>query len=147
DPICVMDLFHHPLVRITNLFLVEGWSGAESWGVWADSLSARALWLASGPMTFELEIHAFPFCPADSPQRISVSVNDRPLTTLVFPDCEEREWVLRIPAEWIRKGWNTLDLAFTYARSPAEVSGGRNPDPRTLAVGFRGLWVRGKPGG
>ncbi|WP_376792506.1 hypothetical protein [Thermoflexus sp.] len=147
DPICVMDLSHHPLVRITNLFLVEGWSGAESWGVWADSLSARALWMASRPTTFELEIHAFPFCPADSPQRISVLVNDRPLTTLLFPDCEEQLWVLRIPADWIRKGWNTLDLAFAYARSPAEVSGGRNPDPRTLAVGFRGLWTREKPGG
>lgn len=144
EAICIVELQNHPLTRITNLFLVEGWSGAEDWGIWADSLFAKALWLTRRPSEFELEIRAFPLCPADTPQHMSIYVNDRLLATVLFQDCDEKQWAFVIPANLIREGWNALDLRFAYVRSPAEASGGKNPDPRSLAVGFRTLRVREK---
>jgi len=75
---------------------------------------------------------------------MSIYVNDRLLATVLFQDCDEKQWTFVIPANLIREGWNALDLRFAYVRSPAEASGGKNPDPRSLAVGFRTLRVREK---
>ncbi|WP_322799317.1 hypothetical protein [Thermoflexus sp.] len=141
ERICAIELSGLPTSSFTNLFLISGWSGVEPWGVWAESTAAEAAWLVRKPAAFRLEVQAFPMCPADRPQRITIFVNGLRMAERVFPGCKESQWTLVIPADRVQRGWNMLDLRFAYARSPAEATGGANPDPRSLSVGFRRLWI------
>ncbi len=147
ERICVIDLSAYPLHQVTNLWLLDGWSGLEEWGFWAAALQSEAVYLAPQAADLDLEIQAFPFCPADIPQRITMFINGREMDGLTFSNCAEAHQTISIPGDWIRRGWNSVTFRFAYARSPAQATGGRNPDSRTLAVGFRKLWVhvRGSP--
>lgn len=139
-PICIFRIPDRGEPALTNLWLLDGWSGPEEWGIWAEGTEAHALWLADRvEESMTLEAQAFPLCRPDERQRVEVFLNGRLLGAEVFADCGERSLRWRIPKGWARSGVNEIDLRFAYAASPSP------EDPRRLAVGFRGLWMREGP--
>lgn len=140
-PICVLALSASP-TPYTNLLLDSGWSAGEPWGVWADSAVSQARWVATAQMAHQLEIEAFPLCVPDREQTAAITFNGHSLVTTVWPDCQPQTMQIVIPAAWVQIGWNDLSFSYAYADSPARVTGGQNPDPRSLAVGYNKLFIR-----
>lgn len=139
--ICIYHVRSQGLDRVTNVLLTAGWSGTESWGVWGDDLEAEALWITSDSYPARLDLQAFPLCPAEVPQRIEVRVNEAKIGEHQFSSCDEIHIHWRIPQSLIRRGTNVIRFRFAHAFAPALLTQGRNPDPRTLSVGFRRLWL------
>jgi hypothetical protein len=144
-PICIYHIPSHGFPQLTNMLLVHGWSGIEPWGIWAERSEAEALWIAPQVSYALLELRAFPICPSPIPQRIEVWLNGIRIGAQQFSSCEEQDLTWEIPARWVRKGTNHLLFRFAYAVSPQTLTGGQNPDPRTLSVGFRRLWIHPVP--
>ena len=138
--ICIYRVPSYGLDRITNVLLVRGWSGTEPWGIWAEGLTAEALWIVSSPHAARLDLQAFPICSAEASQRIEIWINETRLAAHSFPSCDEANLRWQIPVSLIRRGTNVIRFQFAYAASPAVLTRGRNPDPRPLAVGVRKLW-------
>lgn len=138
-PICVFRIPDRGEPDFTNLWLLDGWSAPESWGVWAEGLTARALWPAreAGHLA-RLRLRAFPFCVPGQVQRIAVVFNGRPLGEGAFPDCGEHEIGWAIPGAWVRR-MNEFVFRFAYAAVPPR------GDLRRLAVGVRALEVEEGP--
>lgn len=83
--------------------MLDGWSGPESWGIWAEGTEARALWLTDRlEEPLFLELVAFPFCQPGKIQRLEVFLNGSSLGAETFPDCQERTIRWRIPGGWAR---------------------------------------------
>ena len=138
-PICVAEV-ENTADRI-QIMLLEGWSGREDWGIWAEGLRSRAGWLETGGQSVCLHIGAFPLCVPGRRQWISIRVNGREIVTHQWENCELWEEELHLPASFIREGWNELVFEYGYAFSPAEITQGENPDPRILSVGFTKMEV------
>lgn len=136
-PICVVSL-EAPSSLIGNIRLRQGWSALESWGVWAEGQQTTAEWVATAVREHKLDIEAFPVC-APEQQQLAIYVNDTLLETRQWPDCEPWQQSVTIPAELVQIGWNRITFAAAYAISPAELTGGENPDGRALSVGFTRL--------
>lgn len=135
-PICIFRIPDRGEPEITNLLLLDGWSGPEAWGLWAEGTEARALYLTErggGPAT--LEVVAFPLCQAGAVQRIEAFFDGRGLGEELFLDCGERRIRWEIPAETIRRGVHEVRFRFAYAAPPS------TGDTRALSVGFRRIWV------
>ncbi|MFN3928673.1 MAG: hypothetical protein ACK4OK_03455 [Thermoflexus sp.] len=136
-PICIFRVPDHGAPAITNLWLLDGWSGPEDWGIWAEGTEAHALWLTDNPEApAVLELEAFPLCRPGETQRLEVSLNGRRMGVEAFPHCEERTARWRIPEGWARRGVNELSFRFAYAAAPSQ------GDTRQLSMGFRGIWIR-----
>lgn len=136
-PICIFRIPDRGEPEITNLWLLDGWSGPESWGIWAEGTEARALWVMDpreeSPI---LELIAFPFCQPGKVQRLEVFLDGSSLGAEAFPDCQERTIRWGIPAGWARRGIHELVFRFAYAASPGKGDG------RPLAIGFRRIWIQ-----
>ena len=138
-PICVAEV-KNTADRI-RVVLLEGWSGREDWGVWAEGLRSRASWLEAGGQDVRLHIEAFPLCVPGRRQWISIRVNGWEIVTHRWENCELWEGELHLPSSFIRRGWNELVFEYGYAFRPAEITQGENPDPRILSVGFTKMEV------
>ena len=84
----------------------------------------------------KLIINAFPYCIYNKKQSMDIFWNGRKLKTFVFPDCDEVQLEVEIPRNISHSGYNALDMKFSYATSPYEVTHGKNADKRYLSVGF-----------
>jgi hypothetical protein len=133
--ICILEVLESSTPQF-NLMLRDGWSGPETWGRWIDGTEARASWVATARTPHRLSVEAFPFCPADQKQSISFEVNGTALVTHQWEDCEPWSGEIVIPAGLVRVGDNEVVARADYAVKPSELSGGDNPDPRALSVGF-----------
>lgn len=134
EPICVLELLPPPTATI-NLTLEEGWSGAESWGVWMQGTNAHAFWLATANSGRRLTLAAFPQCVADKQQAVTVAVNGAVVAEHHWTDCEPWSAQIELPATLVRLGRNDVTLSAAYAISP-----GSN-DPRPLSVGWSQLMI------
>ncbi len=137
ERICIFRIPDHGEPELTNLWLLDGWSGPERWGIWAAGVEAHALWLAD-PLREPavLELIAFPLCVPGKVQRLEVFLNGQLLGEESFADCREQTIRWQIPLRWAQTGVNELLFRFAYAVSPP------TGEPRRLAVGFRRLWIR-----
>lgn len=145
-PICVLEVDPPPIPQ-TNLILREGWHEAEPWGVWAAGEQSTAQWVATTTeQEVVLNLEAFPYCRDNQEQQIEIFLNDQPLTTYNWSGCENWNATLPIPPGRIQVGWNDFEFHYAYTAVPAEESGGENPDPRSLSVGFSRLMVEEAPG-
>lgn len=122
--------------------LVSGWSGLESWGIWAEGTESRSFWIAPRKMGFRLLIEAFPYCVPGQQQRIKILINGNTILTYEWNACDRREFVLEIPATLIQRGLNEILFRYGYAVRPVEITGGQNPDARLLSVGFTRLEIQ-----
>ncbi len=138
-PICVAEVKKRP--GSIHLWLREGWSAMEDWGIWAIGTESRAMWLAERPGNYRLQVAAFPLCVPENHQKISIRINGREIGSHQWRDCESWEGELLIPASLVRVGWNEITFHYEYAFKPVEITKGTNPDPRPLAVGFTRLKV------
>ena len=90
-----------------------------------------------------MEFFAEPFVYPDAPnQSVQVFFNDRLVgeTEIVPP---WREYQIPVPKEFVRNGFNAVELRFATAASPAEVDISR--DARELAVRFDRIEFLRKP--
>lgn len=144
NPICVFILPEGSYSRFTNVFLAQGWSAPEGWGIWAQGTEAMAIGVLSRTVTATLEIVAFPHCVPSENQSLEIWVDGQRLPQLTFEGCREMQIHLPIPSR-LHRGMHEVRFRFAYARSPAEATEGRNPDPRPLSVGFRRIWLHTTP--
>jgi len=138
-PICVAERIGE--TRWEGLAPLEGWSGLESWGVWAEGVQSTALWLVPRAAAYRLRLEAFPYCLPGAKQHMEVFINYRLLTTMGWSACESQSLDILIPPSILRRGANILSFRYAYAIRPVEHTEGRNPDPRLLSVGFVRLEV------
>lgn len=139
-PICIMKILPSSLQHL-NVFLRDGWSGLEHWGVWAEGIESRVQWVATAQRDYYLQVSAFPHCAPGKEQIILFEVKGIPLMRYQWPDCEPWSAEIVVPASLVQVGWNDLRLRYAYAIEPAEVTEGANLDMRKLAVGFTRLEI------
>jgi hypothetical protein len=139
-PICVIRVlpFAHPGF---NLVFGDGWSGHEEWGLWAEGAASDARWGATAKSDYSLQIEAFPMCVPGMSQSLSLLVNNVPLSTYMWYDCDQWSADMEIPAAMVNVGWNVLTFRYAYAVKPVTVTKGQNLDERDLSVGFTKLQI------
>lgn len=133
-PICIAEV-KTPEGPI-NFIKQEGWSTEENWGIWSEGTVSKGKWIALGRQDHVLRLKAFPFCVPGKSQEAVIKVNGQTITTHRWKNCELWEEELPIPSSFVKPGFNELSFEYKYAISPSELSGGKNPDHRKLAVGF-----------
>jgi hypothetical protein len=138
-PICIAEVADPP--DPFNVMLRKGWSGREAWGIWADGTESRIRWVAASQTDHVLHLEAFPHCVPGEHQSITVEANGTLLMAHQWQDCEPWLGEVTIPASIVKTGWNDIQLTYAYALSPAELTGGENPDPRQLSTGFTRLEI------
>lgn len=136
-PICVAEVLPGDVTPHFNLFAQAGWSGAESWGRWAERATVEAGWVALKPKAQQLHIAVFPNCLPDRQQQVVIRINGQTLTEHQWQQCEEWQATLTIPSGWLKLGWNQAEISFAYALPPAD----NQNDTRTLSAGFGELWI------
>ncbi|MFN8442516.1 MAG: hypothetical protein U0175_17210 [Caldilineaceae bacterium] len=141
-PICIAEIFKPPLWPTVNVLLDDGWSGSESWGVWAEGMRSTMRWVATRAREKNLQIKAFPYCPASQPQTISIQIKGKIIADHQWQTCEEWQDSVTIAAENITVGWNQLQFTYGYAISPVDADGKATGDPRQLSVGFSQIEVK-----
>ncbi|MBN1180380.1 MAG: hypothetical protein JXD18_14315 [Anaerolineae bacterium] len=124
-----------------DVVLREGWSTPEGWGVWAVGTTSSARWAATASEDTRIAWEAFPHCVSGAHQTLWLEVNGASVATYRWDGCAPWSGEVVVPADQVHVGWNELRLHAAYAVSPAEASGGANPDPRPLSVGFTRLTV------
>ncbi|MEZ4767845.1 MAG: hypothetical protein R2844_05395 [Caldilineales bacterium] len=140
-PICVLELLP-PANPNFNLIMEDGWSGMESWGVWAEGVESRAMWVATAEVDHQLRIEAFPLCLNAPDRSISVTVNGVTLATHQWDGCDPWSAEVTVPGNVVRLGDNYLEIHSSHAARPVDISGGENSDPRLLSAGFTTLQVQ-----
>lgn len=136
-PICVVEV--PPVGASVPLLYESGWSGWEQWGIWAEGIRSRLIWFTRQRKRYRLELEAFPYCLAGRPQHLWIRLNGSSLGEIRWETCEAQKISIPIPPSRTREGINELVFEYAYAARPVEISGGRNPDPRPLSVGFARL--------
>ncbi|MDW8064566.1 MAG: hypothetical protein RMK32_02905 [Anaerolineae bacterium] len=139
-PICVAEARAED--SPIQVILGQGWSGQEEWGIWAEGMLSTAKWISARKQDYVLRIGAFPLCVPVQRQQISITVNGEKIGSYQWEECELWETEIPIPKSVVRIGWNEIVFQYAYARSPAEVTQGQNPDSRILSVGFTVLEVK-----
>ncbi|MHB0877572.1 MAG: interleukin-like EMT inducer domain-containing protein [Anaerolineae bacterium] len=119
------------------MYTGEGWSvGQEIGGApaqWVDGDTAILYLPGAGTSSHALTFRAAPFTYAGSSQQsVTVAVNGHPIADLAL-SAGWQEYSVRVPAEALRAGTNTVALRFAYARRPADVV------PDSYAIGATGL--------
>lgn len=135
-PICIYEVL--PQSVELDVVLRGGWHNPEEWGVWASSPVATAEWVATESEDTVVNMDAFPFCEA-LPQTLRMTADGVSLGEATWESCDNKQLQWTIPGELVRVGWNSLTFTFERTTVPAEVTGGTNPDPRALALGFSRL--------
>jgi len=138
-PICVAQVLA-PSLPI-GIIRQGGWSDLEEWGVWAEGQESQAAWVVMSSQDSRLRIEAFPYCLPDRRQSVSVIVNEHPLMTYHWTECETWQAEVTIPAAFIHVGRNSLIIKYDYAVRPVDVTHGENGDVRELSVGFTRLEI------
>lgn len=123
------------------LVRTSGWSGDETWGVWAEGLGSEAVLWTADPADLRLLLEAFPHCVQDQRQSITVTINSRMIAQHTWQDCSPWSAQIFIPSSILQKGQNTLGFSFAYAARPVDVTQGQNGDTRWLSVGFSKMKV------
>ena len=113
----------------------------EPWGVWAEGEASKVEWVATAVRETVVSVDVFPFCVAEQQQMLEFRVNDHPIGTHTWKDCESWQGTLTIPETVLDIGWNKLTIHPTYALRPVDVTEGANPDTRALSVGFTRLLI------
>ncbi|MGB3714076.1 MAG: hypothetical protein WA996_06570 [Candidatus Promineifilaceae bacterium] len=139
-PICVLEVLP-PSPKTIDVHLDRGWSATEDWGVWAEGEKSRIRWVATIKKDHTLAIEAFPHCLEDLGQSLTLTSNERELAYHEWQGCESWQGSIVIPQEIVEIGWNDLSLEYGYAARPIDVTGGKNPDPRALSLGFSRIEV------
>ncbi len=140
-PICIVEVLPPPLWPKLNLWRQEGWSGEEEWGLWAEGRQSTAQWVATQVRDQQLTINAFPYCPANQPQSISIWVNGQQVGEHQWQACEEWQDAVTIPATLVNLGWNQIEFRYGYANQPVDTNGAPT-DARRLAVGFSRIHIQ-----
>ena len=142
QPICVLELREHPPSFLgADLVLGSGWGELEPWGIWGIGESSTIRFIATNGRDHRLQFTASPYCEALGPQRMEISLNGRKIAAQDWNDCTDLVLDIELPGELIELGWNEILFEFDAATSPAEATGGVNPDRRPLAVGFKQLRI------
>jgi hypothetical protein len=140
-PICVLEIL--PAENsATNLMMRAGWSGAESWGIWAEGNASKAQWVATAGEDHTLIIEAFPFCLENQMQEITISANGHEISSHRWDDCDTWQSELNIPGAIINVGWNDLAFEYGYSTRPTDIMGEDSNDNRPLSVGFSTLLIQ-----
>jgi hypothetical protein len=122
-----------------NEWLVSGWGGLESNGVWSSSAHAeididpQQLPRVAQGIRLNFGIHAL-VTSTHSQQRVQVSVNDIPAVdkTVTFPDADA-QFDMKIPASALNVG-QKIRLRFDLPDAVTPNSLGMGDDPRSLAI-------------
>ncbi len=138
-PICIFEV--QALAAEFTGVPRTGWSGHEAWGRWSEGLQSTVEWVAPTAQAYALQVEAFPFCVEGLQQQIELRVNDDLVGLLFFNGCDPAAQTFTIDPASIQIGWNQLTLQAAYARSPAALTQGQNPDVRLLAAGFTRLTI------
>lgn len=139
-PICILEVAP-PVLPAVNVHLARGWSDVEPWGVWALGRESAIGWAATAGRETRFAVEAFPFCLDDAPpdQTVEFVVAGQVVAAHEWATCNAAPLAIVVPAELVQVGWNEMTLRFGRADRPADVTGGANPDPRELSVGFSRL--------
>ncbi|MCS7285766.1 MAG: hypothetical protein NZ653_01305 [Anaerolineae bacterium] len=119
-----------------NLVRLDGWSGKEEWGIWAEGLLSKAQWLAPKREDYVLKLKAFPFCVPEKQQTMAIRINGQEIALHKWEDCKLWEGTILLPRSKIRRGWNELTFEYAYALKPSEIAEMKGGDERALSVGF-----------
>jgi hypothetical protein len=139
-PICVFEI----TPASSNAFSVHfdgGWSEEEEWGIWAEGDASQIRWIATEKRNHFLTVEAFPNCLDSEGQTIRLTTNEEQLAYYEWQDCENWSETVVIPEDLVDVGWNVLNLIYGFSARPIDVTGGENPDPRPLSVGFTRIEV------
>ena len=140
-PICIVEVLGRP--KTVALLRTQGWSGEESWGVWAEGTRSEAdLWITERKEV-KLTLEVFPHCVPLRFQSLTIQVNGRPLVTHQWHDCSSWTGEITIPLSLLNMGKNQIEFHYAYAARPADVTQGQNGDTRWLSVGFTKLEIEG----
>ena len=134
-PICVLKVLPSTPETI-NVQLEKGWSETENWGVWAEGDESQIRWITTSTQDQSIVIEGFPFCLEDQKQTLTLSIKGQELAHYEWQNCESWLEAIIIPEELVDIGWNSLLLEYGYSAKPVDVTGGENPDPRPLSIGF-----------
>jgi len=134
-PICVLEVRSNSPETI-NVRLERGWSDTEDWGVWAEGDESLIRWIATSEQDHSLNIEAFPHCLENERQTLTLSIQEEELAHHEWQSCENRLETIVIPQAFVDIGWNSLSFDYGYSARPIDVTGGENPDPRPLSLGF-----------
>lgn len=138
--ICVYELPRAVTESVSDdLFWRFGWGGLEPWGTWGTDNGSLLEWVATNKRDHKLQVTAFPHCVTGQTQSLIVKANGRVLGSYDWRECEDWQAEFLIPGDIIDVGWNNLTFEYGFGLSPAELTGGANPDSRQLAVGFTQL--------
>lgn len=126
-------------------YLVQGWSGAEGWGVWSSGNRATIILPTEGNRPRALIMEAFPFVvPSHPKQRVAVSINNTRLPAIRLSAHSDKVIELNIPDSVFDsgafRGFIKVDFRFPDAASPLELGAGQ--DSRKLAIGLSSLTLR-----
>jgi hypothetical protein len=139
-PICVLEVLPSSQPDL-NLILEDGWSGKEDWGVWAESTTSQAYWVATEVAPNTLHVQVFPMCRDGQYQGLTLEVNGETIASHRWTDCEPWSAEVIVPASLVRRGRNDLVVRSEYAVRPDGSEGEPGADTRSLSVGFTQLRV------
>lgn len=129
---------NHPIKfssQTSRNYLTEGWSGAESKGVWSDGYKAKLFFLLENKPENDLKVsfNLTPFSRKGHSQEIIVSTNGTMLTNWNLGDKKRILQELVIPAIYIEENCE-LNLTFEFKKpiSPQQL----NLSPDTRLLGF-----------
>ena len=114
-------------------YLWYGWSGSEPQFRWTNGREAAIVFGLDEISDAELLMKAAPLLMANKldQQRVTIRLNDQPLTTLTLTQAVAQELSVPLPKEMLRTN-NTLIFDLPDARTPQSL--GMNRDPRKLAL-------------
>lgn len=139
-PICVVEVLGGQ--ERVALLRTSGWSGEESWGVWAEGMKSKTILWVSQPTDIRISIEAFPHCVPRQEQVLAIRINDTSIAEHHWQDCSLWSEDILIPASLLRRGMNDLEFRYAYAARPIDVTQGQNGDARWLSVGFAKFAVK-----
>lgn len=124
-------------------WLRKGWSWDETDGgrtfAWSDGPESEVELFLTSPRDVPLTLRGKPYPASGAPvQEVSLVLNGEEAGRItVAPSGEASRAVL--PERFLRAGTNRLVLRYAWTRSPREETGGRETDPRHLAVAWDAL--------
>jgi hypothetical protein len=139
-PICVFEILPASSHSF-NAHFDYGWSAMEEWGIWAEGEESQIRWIATDVQSHSLDVEAFPYCLESEQQTIRITANGKQLAYYEWQECEDWSDTVDIPEGLVGIGWNILNFEYGFSARPNDVTGGENPDPRSLSVGFTRIEV------
>ena len=138
-PICIAEV-DASAAPAFNAMREGGWSEFEKWGVWMLGRTSRVMWIPLKPDAHTLHLNAFPVCVQGQRQRVTVYINDAPLTTHEWAACEAWDEVLNIPPGLVKEGTNVIRFDAKYALQPGDKR--VKNETRPLSIGVSELQVQ-----